>query len=828
MGLDGLRGYALMSALLFHLKFPWATGALFGVSLFFTVSGYLITQILLGEVHRTGRVDLLRFWSRRVRRLLPAAALCLALVVIVSLTFTKFANGSTRGDVVAAIFNVSNWRFVANGSSYDDIFLSGPSPLVHFWSLAVEEQFYLLLPILVAVTARLRPKALPLVIAVVAALSLLASALSQSHTLIYYGTHIRAFELLAGALLAFAVPLNRPVSRAVQRFAQLSCLPAFVAFAVLVGTTTTTDSWLYSGGLQAFSLISCVLIVGVVAPATPLRWLAELRPIVWVGKLSYGLYVFHWPIFQLLTNERLGINGVALAMVRLGVTAAVALASFHLLEQRVRHPSAVKRRGRGVATYIFATAALIVVVVVSPGINARQPVLAGVGISNAPVIFSAPSTAASTATVTADSLPVTVPTTIPKEKVKVLILGSRTTIAASLDTVVSSRYEIEIEDRSEKGCQIVIDTAASLSALCAAQHRLIENREGYDLVVVGLGAVDRTGLPEDTVINQENRALAYGLLEPAMSYLNRVMAGGGPVVFDDPTTDDALAVLLRDLDSVNPNVSLISAEDPTSALETAIAAQTSANVRADSALKLLVIGDSTSFGMASALATAAGDKLHVLWGGGQNCPLVQVAELRWWKGAQWNLDRCPTPRRGWPDLVSSFQPDLVLIIASLPEQSEQRYVAGGPWFTAGDPEFVKVHNEEMLQLQQLLAPSGTLTLVATAPAIVNGAFAGGTLGSPIRIAAWNEQMASWDQQWGSVSTIDWAGAVGAAEAEGYTRPDGVHFEQDKLDKLIADYVLDGLLATADALAEQAKESGCVTPLRHLNLEQCAIFPTVSG
>lgn len=827
-GLDGLRAFALIAMLLFHLEFPWAPGALFGVSLFFTISGYLITQLLLHEMQNTGKVDLLRFWSRRVRRLLPAAAVCLALVVVLSLVASPFANASTRGDVLAAVFNVSNWRFVATGSSYDDLFLSKPSPLAHFWSLAVEEQFYLVLPLMAAVAARHKPIVFRIVIASTAAASLVAIFVTKSHTLIYYGTHTRAFELLAGALLAFAVPLSRPLTAQVTRFARLASLPALTAYLVLVATTSSTDAWLYRGGLPAFSLVSVAMIVGVCAD-TPLRRVAELKAMVWIGRMSYGLYVFHWPIFRFLTAERLQIDGLALAIVRICVTGGVAIASYTLIETHIRHPQRLRTRGHGVGAYAITTAVLLSVLVAAPGVDARTPTLAGLKIDNAPVLFATPApTPAATAPVVAGSVQPS-PTTVAPPTVKILLLGNQPDLAQSVGAIESPRYVIELDDQTDPGCPIVVVDLASLPDHCVATQTVLTHRDGYDLVVVGTGILDRADLPADTTLNQENRAIAYGLLDPAIGYLNSIISGGVPLVLVDRLNDDALGVRLRDLDIGNPNISLIAAADPIAALTTVIETQTKVNATARTALRTLVIGDSTSFGVASALARAAGDRMQVLWGGGQNCPVVPVAELRWWDGAQWSLDRCPTTSRGWPDLVSGFQPDLVFIVASLPEQSDQRYAPNGPWYTAGDSEFIVAHNEAMGQLQQLLASSGAVTVVATAPAVVNGAFAGGSLGSTERIADWNAQIASWDQQWNSVGTLDWSTIVATAEAAGYHRPDGIHFEQDPLDQLAKTYLLDELLAAAEALATQSRGLGCLTADHHLDLSRCAAaLPPANG
>ena len=223
-------------------------------------------------------------------------------------------------------------------------------------------------------------------------------------------------------------------------------------------------------------------------------------------------------------------------------------------------------------------------------------------------------------------------------------------------------------------------------------------------------------------------------------------------------------------------------------------------------IKVLVIGDSTSFGIASALSCSGAGKVQVLWGGGQNCPLVPVAEIRWWEGAQWNMERCPSPSHGWPDLVSGFDPAVVLAIASLPEQSEQRYRVDGQWFTAGDPEFTAAHDDGMRQLQDLLAATQTVTILANAPAIVEGAFAGSNMAADSRVAAWNDQISSWDLRWTSVASFDWATVVHNAESAGYHRPDGIHFSQSDLDTIVSSDVVDQLVTIYELISNPATAS----------------------
>jgi len=204
--LDGLRGLAVVAVVLFHAGWSHAVGGFLGVSTFFTLSGYLITSLLLAERERTGRIDLPSFWARRARRLLPAAITTLLGVSLLAATLaTPEQLATLRGDVLSALGYVANWRFLLAGRSYGDLF-AAPSPVLHFWSLAIEEQLYVAFPIVVLLTPARR---LAAVLGVLIAGSVLSSVVlfdaGGANDAVYYGTFTRAAELLVGGLLAVAV-----------------------------------------------------------------------------------------------------------------------------------------------------------------------------------------------------------------------------------------------------------------------------------------------------------------------------------------------------------------------------------------------------------------------------------------------------------------------------------------------------------------------------------------------------------------------------------------------------------------------------------------------
>ncbi|MGH8985153.1 MAG: acyltransferase family protein, partial [Acidimicrobiia bacterium] len=363
--LDGLRAVAVGSVVAYHLGLGWAGGGFLGVDTFFVLSGYLITSLLLIEWAATGTIDFAAFWVRRARRLLPALLLVLAAIAIyAALTVPADELSKLRGDGLATLFYGANWRLIFSGESYFDLF-SQASPFRHAWSLAIEEQFYIVWPLVTFAclrVARGRRWALGGVCVAGAGASILAmSSLYEpggDPSRAYYGTDTRAHGLLIGVSLAILlyswVPRDAVTRASVRALALAAAAYLLVAFVVI----TDTDSWMYRGGYAVFHVAVAVVIAAVIQPGHfVLRQILSTRVFVWIGKISYGLYLWHWPVIVAMTPRRTGLDGAVLNLTRVAVTLTAATLSFYLVEQPIRRGALTRLHPR--ASFAFAPTAFL-------------------------------------------------------------------------------------------------------------------------------------------------------------------------------------------------------------------------------------------------------------------------------------------------------------------------------------------------------------------------------------------------------------------------------------------------------------------------------------
>ncbi len=362
--LDGIRALAVLAVLATHAGIPFLPGGFVGV-------------LLYDELMVTGRIDLGGFWTRRARRLLPAALVMIVAVLAARPLFVPDSVAALRGDAIAAALWSGNWRWALAGTDY---FAQGgtPSPLQHTWSLAVEEQFYVVWPLLLlACRAVKRRRLLALSLAGVAASALATYVLTRvaSPGRVYFGTDTRAQELLVGAALAAllaptwrwrsATPLGRQSpQRAARR--PLPLLLSVCGLAALTGVATTADgapSEFRHGLLLLTALAAAALVAGVVLDSgQAVARLLSTRLLVGIGRISYGLYLWHWPVYLALDGERSGLHGYSLAALRVAVTGVLAGASMVLIERpaqrvRVRPRRVLPAAAAGVAAVLVVAAA---------------------------------------------------------------------------------------------------------------------------------------------------------------------------------------------------------------------------------------------------------------------------------------------------------------------------------------------------------------------------------------------------------------------------------------------------------------------------------------
>jgi peptidoglycan/LPS O-acetylase OafA/YrhL len=368
--LDGLRGLAVAGVLLFHGGH--LTGGYLGVDAFFVLSGFLITSLLLAESRTRGRVVLGAFWARRARRLLPALGCVLLFVGLYAAVLAKPTELATiRGDALATIAYVANWRAIATSHDYWALFRS-PSPLDHAWSLSIEEQFYVVWPLLVALllvasrtrmsARRIRTVAIALAIASFVWSQILFDPNNPSR--VYYGTDTRVASILIGAALAAWLASRGEVrSRRVRAGLEVVAIMGFALLMLAWARLSGSSTFLYRGGLFACAVATAVVIAAAVhSRRGPLNRVLSFGPLCALGLISYGVYLWHWPIYVVLDQSRVHLGGWPLLAVQITVTIAIAIVSFHLVERPIRRGTGVWAAPR-VRTVVLASGTALAVVV---------------------------------------------------------------------------------------------------------------------------------------------------------------------------------------------------------------------------------------------------------------------------------------------------------------------------------------------------------------------------------------------------------------------------------------------------------------------------------
>lgn len=360
--LDGLRALAVFAVIFYHMGLSWMPGGLLGVTIFFVLSGYLITNLLLIEWDNTHTINLPQFWLRRIRRLFPAIVLVVLVIGILCIIFNHALFTKLREDMWAALCWIMNWWYILRDVSYFEA-LGAPSPLTHFWSLAIEEQFYVVWPVILLLAHRLGIKRewMRNATIVFAVLSVLEMAFMYSPdtdpSRVYYGTDTRAFSLLIGATLAYIWPAQRlredsevPFPMLPGRAGEIQKsfdsrfilevlgIASMLGLIVMMVFCDGTSAFMYRGGLFFASLLTAIVIAAMVHPASALSRIMSAAPLVWIGIRSYGIYLWHYPILLLMSPYSTPSAAPWwLLIIELAIILALAALSYAFVEDPIRH-----------------------------------------------------------------------------------------------------------------------------------------------------------------------------------------------------------------------------------------------------------------------------------------------------------------------------------------------------------------------------------------------------------------------------------------------------------------------------------------------------------
>jgi peptidoglycan/LPS O-acetylase OafA/YrhL len=577
-GLDGMRAIAVAAVVAFHLdRLP---GGNLGVDAFLVISGWVITSALLASVDPTARrLDLSSFWSARVRRLLPASAVTLVVVSVVW-SALEIPVTSLRRDVLFALGWAANWGTITSGGDYWARF-DEASPVAHFWSLAVEEQFYLVWPVVLWVVIRAGGRArtvgwVALALAAASVTTMIALFDPSNPTDTYLNTGARAHSLLLGAAAAVAslAAVDRPW---IGRTVRVAVLPAAGAVAAILILGDEGSTWLYRWGFPTFAAGMAVVVM----------WVAELHQggplghpaLRWVGDRSYGIYLWHWPVILLLAPPRVDL-GPGRDAACIGLSVALASASHRWLEQPIRRSTRVTWRwAPGIALATLAACALVLTRGDAPTTE-RVAEASVVTLPPPPALTAATGDDLRTSTSSAQSA------ALPSSPARVLVVGDSTAVQLA-DTLMAEALarpsELAVASHAFGGCGLSASTDGRLhSALVGGKIELHDlsgcagaweealqriSREQIDVVLVSIGAWDGTDIhrPEGDVVSVLEPAGRRLIGDSYRAFVAGAEAAGARVewvlpadlklgwgrfdtVLDDPERWAALRALIRSLE----------------------------------------------------------------------------------------------------------------------------------------------------------------------------------------------------------------------------------------------------------------------------------------
>ena len=349
--IDSLRALAVLAVIIYHVDVNYLPGGFLGVDLFFVLSGYLISSLIIKEFRKTGTVNLYNFYIRRARRLLPAVYFMITVGLVVMVLFNEALLRKSHLDAIFGYIYSSNWWYIFHKLDYFDSF-GAQSPFKHLWSLAIEEQFYMIFPLLFLLvngkkkskdgTYKLNKNFLYVVLGLIL-VSLIAHILLfdiNNISRIYFGTDTRAFSLLVGVVGAILYPMERLHSKVTPQQNMIYSVVSLASIATLITVmvyTSEYNTWLYRGGFLLVAILGLIVIISSGKQHTLMSKLLSFKPIVFIGKISYSLYLWHFPILVLTTPvSEIGNPNIFFVILRIVLTFAVAIVSYVFVETPIR------------------------------------------------------------------------------------------------------------------------------------------------------------------------------------------------------------------------------------------------------------------------------------------------------------------------------------------------------------------------------------------------------------------------------------------------------------------------------------------------------------
>lgn len=803
-GLDGIRALSVIGVMGYHAQLAGFDGAFLGVSQFFTLSGFLITAILLDERRRTDSVDLRSFWIRRFRRLAPAALLGLVVVAIFGATVATRAQAERLPEeMLGVVTYVVNWVFIGTEQSYTDLF-AAPSPLQHYWSLAVEEQFYLLIPLLLFGLFRMGAsnRTIGLVLgAVTVGSGLWMVVLFESGAdldRIYYGTDARLGEVMLGAVVA--VVLDTVGVGALARIRGVLAVAGVVAIGALAWlwtATSLTSAFVWRGGFQLNALLTVVVILAVLGGRGPLPKVLALAPLVGLGKLSYGIYVFHFPIFLWLTEDRTGLEGWPLFAFRAAVSLVLAYISYRFVEQPIRHGTTVGLPAAArIAAYPVVGAAIIAGTLLTANTDGDDPL--------------------ATLRVDDDSIRVQAPDGV----LDIVVVHDRTSnegvaVVDELFALVADEEQVSITDVDLACTGGVADTDSGPT--CAAWSTDWSSAVTDDPDAVVFFADDWVGdaLADlgPSIGSADDTAAATTLLSNGFDLLTD---SGAPLVFVSsgatfqeifarslnplqqamaelaPARDDVFAVLAGAM----PDPGVVDGDDFIGASAQTLLDSAVLYQRADREgdARVLVVGDSQARSLGFGLERWGADNSTWVWNVAVNgCGLADEGQVFGSGEAKPVREECREVIDGLRRQVASFDPDVVIVFSSTWDLVRRQLDDWDEPIGIDDPDFRSYLEREYALAAEVLGANGASILWIEPPCVEvrdNG------FGSPDGVDAEEERTTLIDEVIPAVVAAATAADVDIAtfdldavlcpdgeplqEADGVRpiRGDGVHFNVD--------------------------------------------------